>query len=181
MSGRLDRDGGEPSPPEAMIGGLQRYWFQLLRWCLLHAPLGNQRRLTLPSSRVAKPVIAYSCYRAQCGSPPVARLPRPDLLRLFPPPAARLGANPGGKPALCLGLFAPRQDGACSYEFALAFACFGRSAQCPLNRCPLCSAAIAVNTITPMTKNSRKKTTAITRTGIPHLCAHFVTLMCGLL
>src|SRR5271166_1068362 len=49
---------------------------------------------------------------------------------------------------------------------------FGWSAQCPLNSLPLCSAAMAVNPITPMARNMRKKTTAITRTGILHLCAH---------
>jgi hypothetical protein len=40
---------------------------------------------------------------------------------------------------------------------------------------------MAVKASTPMTRKIRKKTTAITRTGIPHLCAHFGTEMPTLL
>jgi hypothetical protein len=40
---------------------------------------------------------------------------------------------------------------------------------------------MAVNAITPMTRKIRKKTTAIMRTGIPHLCAHSGTPLPGML
>src|ERR1017187_2016947 len=52
------------------------------------------------------------------------------------------------------------------------FAGFGWSLHFPLNSLPRCSATIAEMPITPITRKIRKKTTAITRTGIPHLWSH---------
>jgi hypothetical protein len=61
--------------------------------------------------------------------------------------------------------------------FYFALTSFGLSAQCQLNKCPLCSTAIALNRIAPMARKIRKKTTAMMRTGIPHLCAHSGTAL----